>query len=784
MDKKELIELIKGLNKSDIKTVKDTLGISGGNTSAASRSEMINQAERQLKIEMDLNKILIENANHLGDLTERNKQNIELLERKALMELDSLRAAGELSANDEEHIENQKELMRILDEIEKYGVAKNTALIDEHKNLKSIIDDFQKEQDIKKGSAILDKAGVTVHKDIAKTLGIKVEVQDTFLGQLGMIGSLLGDNEEKNKQILAGLKNQVKEAFHYRKVAASVFSAIFENSKKMFESFDKAQAALAATTGQGQEFNDTLYEVGRQGNLFGVTMEKAGAAIGTLVNETSNFTSLSKSLQANIGLSVAKMEQLGVSTADSAKIFQNFNQGLGITASESIEMQKELAMAGVSIGISASKITKDFNASLSTLMVYGRESIDVFKGIAAAAKAAGVETSTLLSIAGKFDTFAGAAEGAGKLNALLGTQLSTTELLMATEDERIRMLVESVQSQGVAFQDMDRFTQKAIANAAGISDMSEANRIFGMSLGAYDENQRKLQASADVQKKFDDAVAKTIPVMEKFKLLGAEMVVALEPFLDTLGSVAESLTGFFKEMDTGTKESLATFLTVLSGIVMITPVIKGFLKVFKLFGPTVGVADKVAKKSGKGFAKFGKNMGKGLANAGRGLVSFGAGLVATMAPIVAFVAVAALLAAAIAGIGYAFSAVIDSGAKFYDMMFGVSDGEAKVKEFEARAAEAMATIVSSNHEGALSSIKAMVSEVNKMGQDVKVSSTIENLALVTAGKATNITGQRVAASTTNVTANVQNVFEGLELFLNIDGEKVRGIVTKMANGEA
>ena len=127
-------------------------------------------------------------------------------------------------------------------------------------------------------------------------------------------------------------------------------------------------------------------------------------------------------------------------------------------------------------------MTKDFNASLSTLMVYGRESVDVFKGIAAAAKAAGVETSTLLQIAGKFDTFSGAAEGAGKLNALLGTQLSTTEMLMATEDERIRMLVESVQSQGVAFQDMDRFTQKAIANAAGITDMAEANKIFGNSM--------------------------------------------------------------------------------------------------------------------------------------------------------------------------------------------------------------------------------------------------------------------------------------------------------------
>ena len=120
-------------------------------------------------------------------------------------------------------------------------------------------------------------------------------------------------------------------------------------------------------------------------------MDEAGEAISTMVAQTSAFTNLSKDLQAEVALNVAQMNELGIATSDSAEIFQNFNQSLGITASESIKMQKELAMAGVEVGIGASKITKDFNASLSTLMVYGRESINVFKGIAAAAKAAGVD---------------------------------------------------------------------------------------------------------------------------------------------------------------------------------------------------------------------------------------------------------------------------------------------------------------------------------------------------------------------------------------------------------
>ena len=97
----------------------------------------------------------------------------------------------------------------------------------------------------------------------------------------------------------------------------------------------------------------------------------------------------------------------------------------------------------------------------------------------------------------------------------------------------------------------------------------------------------------------------------------------------------------------------------------------------------------------------------------------------------------------------------------------------------------MASIVTGNHEGALASVKAMVEEVNKMGQDVKVSSTIENLALITAGKASSITGERVVASQTSVTANVQNFFEGMEMTLMIDDTTaLKTYVAKVASGEA
>lgn len=567
----------------------------------------------------------------------------------------------------------------------------------------------------------------------------------------------------------------------------------------MLKNFDSASAALAKTTGQGRKFQATLYDVAREGNQFGISMDNAQAAIGTLVDQTSNFTNLSKATAQNIALTVAQMEKLGVSTADSAKIFQNFNQGLGISAEESAKMQVELAMAGTSIGISSAKITKDFNASLSTLMVYGRESLDVFKGLAAAAKAAGVETSTLLGIASKFDTFAGAAEGVGKLNALLGTQLSTTEMLMATEDERIKMLVESVQAGGVAFKDMDRFQQKAIASAAGITDMAEANRIFGMSLEAYEENERKLKASADAQKKMEEALAPTVKLMDTMKILGQEMVVALKPVIEKLQEMADFARETFGDMETETKELWATVGLLVSGLILLAPIFASGGMLLTGLATTVGTLGMMA---GASTATAGGITATGTAAAAAtpALAALSVPLAAVSAEVVGIVgsialaigAVALLAIAVVAAVGvvvYAFKvffdfvlegfALVNQG---FSLMFSTSEAEVEMEGFKARSMEAMADVAMSmgTDDSVVERTAAMVAEINKLGQDVKVSSTIENLALLTAGTATSITGKKVSASTTNVTAKVQNFFEGMQMTLSVDGEEFKGYVENIS----
>jgi hypothetical protein len=384
--------------------------------------------------------------------------------------------------------------------------------------------------------------------------------------------------------------------------------------------------------------------------------------------------------------------------------------------------------------------------------------------------------------------------------------LSTTEMLMATEDERIRMLVESVQSSGVAFQDMNKYQQLAIANAAGITDMAEANRIFGMSLEAYDENERKLKESADAQKKMEEALAPTVKLMDTMKILGQEMVVALKPVIEKLQEWADAAREFFGDMDTETKELWAGVGLLVSGLLLLAPIFASGGVLLTGMATTVGTLAMMAggtTATATGIAATGTAAAAAtpaLAGMAAPLGAIAAELVAILGPIALIAIGMGIVTVAFAAFAYAvvelikplFGIISDFLNFVYDGFSGIgsviasafstSDADLAMEEFRTRSVEAMADIAMSigSDDTVVERTKAMVDEINKLGQDVRVSSTIENLALLTAGTATSITGEKVKASTTNVTAKVQNFFQGMEMTLSVDGAEFKGYVESVS----
>jgi hypothetical protein len=479
-------------------------------------------------------------------------------------------------------------------------------------------------------------------------------------------------------------------------------------------------------------------------------MENVGSAIAALNAGTTDFANLNEVTQTQIASTAAQFEKLGVSSQDTAAFMENAFKIMNMGATEAIQVQKELAMAGVDLGIGADKIVKDFNAASKTLAVYGKDSVRIFKDLAAQAKAAGVEVSTLLGIAQKFDTFSGAAEGAAKFNALLGTQLSTTQMLMMTEEERMKTLVESVQAQGIAFGDMDRFTQKAIAAAAGISDMNEANRIFSMSLSDYEANAREMENNAAAQAKFDEAVQATVPTMKKFQNLATELITLVQPALETLGDIADYLTDMFQGMNKETKETISMIALFLGGIMTLVPLFTvggGLMAGLLAVGPAIA------------------GIGTGIATA------VGAISAITMTGVGAGV-LAALIAAG-GGIMYTMSQMAESKAK-------MAESNAKMVSQGSETIQAMADISNADFSGIAVKFKGVMDDLSTMSTDVKVTSMMQNLSMISAGTAIDITGAKIQGSATNITANVQNIFDGMHIVLEAGGEKLDGYVRRVS----
>ena len=262
----------------------------------------------------------------------------------------------------------------------------------------------------------------------------------------------------------------------------------------MFKEMVESNEALAKATGK---VDLMTAEMATGMGEFGVGYKEMSAAVGSLYNNMSQFSNLSKDVQKDLAQNAAKMEQLGLSTEAYSKQSEILTKSLKFSGKEVNGISDLLASSAQGLGISVAKMSKDFVALSGSLSVYGKGSLKIFNDLEKQSKALGIEVQRLVSIVGEgFDTFEGAADKAGKLNAILGgTYLNSVEMLNATESERIDILKEAFRQSGKNWESLDRFEKKAIAASLGIKDMNEANQMFGH-LSREDEKALKAQAVA------------------------------------------------------------------------------------------------------------------------------------------------------------------------------------------------------------------------------------------------------------------------------------------------
>jgi len=372
---------------------------------------------------------------------------------------------------------------------------------------------------------------------------------------------------------IAGFAGRLRELAISGDLVVKTFQKVIANSINFAFEVDRQNAALKRATGAGNEYAGVIAEAGLRYLEYGINAEDAGKATQDLFSTFRDFTNLSESEQANIAATTATLEKFGVSAKTTGQILDQATKSLYMNTQEAETLTREAATLAREIGKPISEVAGDLASAAPKLAFYGKQMFDVFAQLERQSKATGLSVDSLLGLVGeKFDTFEGAGQAVGRLNAILGgPYLNSIDMLNATEAERLEMIKQAIDANGVQFDQLNKFEQKAFASALG-TDVDTLRR----SLNKLDpEAQRQAMTQEELAKRAGDAR----DIMSKLTDAVNSLVIASGPLITSLSAGIN----FFTEMIGKIKNS-----KLAMGILVGTIGLVGFV-LKKMVGNTLGV---------------------------------------------------------------------------------------------------------------------------------------------------------------------------------------------------
>lgn len=401
---------------------------------------------------------------------------------------------------------------------------------------------------------------------ILNSLGIKAKDQKLSLLESIMVGELSVQTFGKAIGDMVSIRN----------IAASLGAKIVESSIAMAKGMDEARASIYKLSGGTTELSTEIMHMSDAAKDAQVPFADLSKSYGALMKNSSNFTSLTAEQRKQLSMTVAQMEKLGASSDVSAKNISIFTQSLNLSGEEANTYSLELVALSNKLQVSLEDITSGFGSAANTMVVYGKGAVEQFKMLAAESKALGIAVNDLIGIVSKSDTFQGAAEQAGRLNAILGGGLlNSSQLLTASEGERIKMIRNAVMESNKDFASLSKYEQIAIANAAGIKDMTTAQKLFNGSMDKdkLDAYTSGLNSLGMTQEQMQEHTLNSQTAQEKMRITMEKFAIAMTPVINFVHAIID---GFNKMGTTGT-----VLVTTIFGIVATLKVLHTALLVVK-----------------------------------------------------------------------------------------------------------------------------------------------------------------------------------------------------------
>jgi hypothetical protein len=342
---------------------------------------------------------------------------------------------------------------------------------------------------------------------------------------------LMEDETKEQAKLLEGHKKEEK----LKEGILNIGKEILNNSLKYGQELEKHIIEISRLNGGYDKYKESLREAN---NLMygasvgtGLRIEELNKAFQGLSANFIGLTTQSIDSQKVMGLAVAQLGKLGVDAATASKSFDSLVAAMGKTPQQAEKIQTSFVQMAAKNRLALGSVTQAFAENSSRFVGYGEQMTKVLDGLAEQSLKTGIAMNKLVGIAQQFDTFEGAAKAVGNLNALLGGDyFNSIELLTATDDERIKLLKDGVAASGMQWESMNRFQKMAIANAAGISDLNEASKLFGQTSL---QNTRQQAEGAEVQKTLAEQAQSMTLATDKLKSSLNGLMLILEPIVTT-----------------------------------------------------------------------------------------------------------------------------------------------------------------------------------------------------------------------------------------------------------
>ena len=609
--------------------------------------------QREVEFYADQTKLYRESAVAIQALVEAEKQMLEA-SNGVLQE-------EELRVNIQEKLKSQ--LAELTSKTTEQTKAEKEKIAQLHLSIEALADTSASVDDVADGLVRLGDNSSHLYKakDAADKLGDQFNETASNLLSINNNwneGSLTGrmlDATGKGASLadsFGAVANRMKETLNPTNLLGSAITGLVNNSIDLTKSLDRSFFQFNQATGGGEQYLDVISDVTAETYQFGIDTQEAMEGVKSLYTELAMFSRMSKEAQTEMGELSAKLQVLGVNAQQTAATADLLMQSVGFTKDEFADFQGSLKSMSNAIGVPMSTLHDQFVEGADIIGKYGKKGVDEFRKLAAAAKATGIEMSSLLDIAGQFDTFESAAERVGSLNAILGgAYFDTVQMVNATEEERIDLLRRGVQASGKTFDQLGRYEKKAIAAAAGIQDINEANKLFGQSTAAYEELQMLASNASMSLADLSEEAFNTLSPMEKFQAVLRKFQKPLDFLLKGLDMVATLLfkvvslledtakwLGFTGEGVTIFVVSIMAILFKAGGVIkFITGLFGGLFTVITSVGGAIGTM-------GGALTGLSTTAGPALAGLGGSIKAFGLAILAAAKPL-------ALFGLAVAGIG-------------------------------------------------------------------------------------------------------------------------------------